>query len=419
LKVASTRCWMLGFRDYWEAQGKDFPVRPTEEDVAAQIQHYANTKMTDGFQTTMYFWLEGTLIKATYVVFFLSISNLISADAALEVMAEWDTYFSEFNEAAEEPIKGAWHASKLWVRAEAEKVIISSTANTLAISLGCVMLGILLFTSSLHLAIMVMLVVLAIIIGLLFFMVVVMEWPIGAIEVLCLIVFVGFAVDYCLHVAHKYHTCHIKQVSEIPPEEMEELEKAAREDSKQGRKRGSSGRAGGSIRIQISDKPVEESEVKNKQQKKEHKTLLAKNRPDERFARTKYALERMGGAVVGSACTTVGCAAFLLPCQLVIFTKIGAVVMAVTLYAIIYTVLPLPALLMIMGPCGGDAKRCVRCIVECNRKYCCAGVKEKEKPSPDDDDYKPRRYVLHMPTRAMSEKVVGASGTRTRVTATG
>merc|ERR1712066_338181 len=73
---------------------------------------------------------------------------------------------------------------------------------------------------------MVMMVVLAIIIGLMFFMVVVMRWEVGAIEVLCLIVFVGFAVDYCLHVAHKYHTCHINSVTEQEPASTEKEESA-------------------------------------------------------------------------------------------------------------------------------------------------------------------------------------------------
>merc|ERR1719272_1343493 len=93
---------------------------------------------------------------------------------------------------------------------------------TMGISLSCVFLGIFLFTFSIHLALLVMIVVMQIIVCLLFFMTVMMEWPIGAIEVLSLIVFVGFAVDYCLHVAHKYHTCHITAVTDVPAEEDEE-----------------------------------------------------------------------------------------------------------------------------------------------------------------------------------------------------
>merc|ERR1712060_873454 len=50
-------------------------------------------------------------------------------------------------------------------------------------------------------------------------MVVVMRWKIGAIEEMSLIIFVGFAVDFCLHIAHKYHSCSIIAVGEEPLEE--------------------------------------------------------------------------------------------------------------------------------------------------------------------------------------------------------
>lgn len=154
------------------------------------------------------------------------------------------------------------------------EVILDSTLITLCISLGCVFLGVLVFTRSTHLAIIVMTIVMTIVVGLLFFMVIatwlkspkvfsldefsiavifytewdlywvyslmiivlyilnqiwqvwqmylvacfpsivkrletaqfcqfaqIMNWSIGAIEVLSLIVFVGFAVDYCLHLS--------------------------------------------------------------------------------------------------------------------------------------------------------------------------------------------------------------------------
>ena len=71
-----------------------------------------------------------------------------------------------------------------------------------------------------------------------------MSWTIGAIEVLSLIVFVGFAVDYCLHLwspqsvvsqalaaeerprSHKYHSCHITDVEEKDEEEDLDEEEA-------------------------------------------------------------------------------------------------------------------------------------------------------------------------------------------------
>jgi len=52
------------------------------------------------------------------------------------------------------------------------EVILDSTLITLCISLGCVFLGVLVFTRSTHLAIIVMTIMMTIVVGLLFFMVI-------------------------------------------------------------------------------------------------------------------------------------------------------------------------------------------------------------------------------------------------------
>lgn len=449
LEILSTRCWLLGFRDYWRSKGKDYdwPVRPNI-DINKEIHQYATTRMTDDFQTTTFIWFEegGKNVVATYVVFFLRVPKTIDAGKAMDIMHEWDTYIDKFNEDAEKSIKGIWHACKLWVRAEAEKVILDSTLVTLGISLGCVCVGIFLFTGSVHLALLVMVIVTSIIICLLFFMTVFMEWPIGAIEVLSLIVFVGFAVDYCLHIAHKYHTCHVTDVKEIPPGEEEDedttssrgsrsiisrdnsfvsrspkpsprLSGTATQNSKWSH--GSGGRASkrgrASIAVEIDDKPKTERSL----DKIEANALrgAALSRPDERFSRVRYAIMRMGGAVVGSAFTTVGCAAFLLPCKLYVFVKIGSVVMAVTLYAILYTILPLPALLMMCGPCKNDLHNFVAWSQGKLDRF--HGKGKQAQPLHRPEDLAPRRYMMHMPVRAMGAVGPGIPATRTRVTASG
>jgi len=117
----------------------------------------------------------------------------------------------------------------------------------------------------------------------------------------------------------------------------------------------------------------------------------------------------------------MGCAAFLLPCQLAVFTKIGSVVMAVTIYAIIYTLLPLPALLMQCGPCSHDLAALQEWIMKLfhdpphrQQRGPMLGPLETKK-----DENLPRRYVLHMPTKGMAQIEAGTPATRTRVTATG
>jgi len=89
---------------------------------------------------------------------------------------------------------------------------------------------------------------------------------------------------------------------------------------------------------------------------KKMKSILKANRAAERYFRTKYALGRIGGAVLGSAFTTLGSAVFLLLCQMYVFFKIGAVIVGVTAFAVIFAMVPLPALLMVAGPRGHDFK---------------------------------------------------------------
>merc|ERR1719296_343439 len=72
------------------------------------------------------------------------------------------------------------------------------------------------------------------------------------------------------------------------------------------------------------------------------------HKSQERKARAKWALERIGSSVFGSALTTIGCASFLIGCQIFIFMKIGSIVVAVTMIAAVFALVPLPAVLMLV-----------------------------------------------------------------------
>lgn len=125
-----------------------------------------------------------------------------------------------------------------------------------------------------------------------FFMTVVMGWDMGALEVLGLIVFVGYSITYSLHIAHKY---------------AQHTRASATADS-------------------------------------EHVT-----RRDEAV---KHALLAMTSAVAGSAVTTLGASFFLFFCTLSIFVRLAAVLFAVTFFALSFALVALPAALLVVGPMG-------------------------------------------------------------------
>merc|ERR1719343_101394 len=113
-----------------------------------------------------------------------------------------------------------------------------------------------------------------------------MRWSIGPVEVISLIVFIGYAVTYSLHIAHRYSS----------PEA-------------------------------IPDQPEETEQPKNEAVRRR---------------RVVFALRSIGGATVGSAITTGGCACFLMAAKLTLFGKLGSVVLVVTLLSVLTALGPLP-----------------------------------------------------------------------------
>jgi hypothetical protein len=137
-----------------------------------------------------------------------------------------------------------------------------------------------------------------------FFIICIMQWPIGPVEVIALIVFIGYAVTYSLHMAHKYGDEGALNWEPVKPE-MDLDAKAAL-----------------------------------------------------RYQRTGFALKSLGSAALGSAITTCGCSVFLLFCTLTIFQKLGGVVLAVTVMSIVTALGPLPAMLLMCGPLD-PGRRCL------------------------------------------------------------
>lgn len=447
LDATSYICWLAGFKDWWQSEkGEEWPVRPNK-DFHAQAYEYANSRMTNSYQTTSFvFFNDERKVKGMYFAVTIDQSTRGGSAKGLEAMARWTKFVDAFNAKAEASVKGVWHTSRLWQSSEAEEVILSSTLTTLIISFSCVFIGVMVFTCSVHLAIIVMTIVIIIVVGLLFFMTIVMDWAIGAIEVLSLIVFVGFAVDYCLHVGHKYHSCHINDVvvEESDEEEQEEVRPRAssrlsrlsrRTSITSGMTRNSPSRLTRRLTVSMSDVPKWDPSlsVKDRENKKKsNRQIMQTNRGAERFERAKYALERIGPSVVGSALTTIGSASFLLPCTVHVFTKLGAVVCGVTVYAVVFALVPLPALLMCIGPCGHDFKSLLSLFSRAAHHFM---------PEDDDEDDEEeeisaitpvsnngdnlteshRRYVLNMPSKGMG--ACGPSGapppTRTKINING
>eukprot|EP00435_Cladocopium_sp_Y103_P002969 s3932_g1.t1 len=155
---------------------------------------------------------ENFELKATYVQFTVGLNYMTAQSSTiLSLMQEWDNVVDEINQNAPPDadlkleLGSTWHTSSLWIRAEAELAIVNSTVLTMLVSAICGFLGALFFTHwDPFLSFMVVVNVIGVTLALAWFMMVLMGWAVGVLEVLGLIVFVGYSITYTLHIAHKY-----------------------------------------------------------------------------------------------------------------------------------------------------------------------------------------------------------------------
>jgi hypothetical protein len=288
LLVTKRRCWMEDFRAFAIAQYGKFPVM--QADFPELVEKFTRTALSDATLAAEAFWLRDGTIKASFASFWLNVDKRsIDADFALELKAAWDEYVDAYNDGSSRSAKGAWHSSNLWVMAEAQKELVAGTLTTLVLAVALAFVGMLWITFDWVLSFLVVFATCGIISMLMFHITVIMALPIGPIEVIALIVFIGYAVTYSLHVAHHY--------SGPCPEE-----------------------------------------------------LVDASRVEIRLWRVNKSLAAIGSAALGSAATTSGCSVFLLLCTLTVFTRLGSVVMAVTLMSIFVALGPLPSVLLMFGP---------------------------------------------------------------------
>lgn len=328
LLVEGEACWIIDFRRYVLARGQRFPVHEDEFD-AVLLEFTGGVVIGEPpmapLSPTEYFWFRDGKLKAASFLFKVDVDRESTpAHEALDYMKRWDAYIAGWNAQASVFVEGAFHVAWLWVKAEAAQELVSSTLLTLVILLLLAFLAMFLFTFDLLLSFLVVVVTLSVVIGVAFFMLVLLGWDLGPVEVIALIVFIGYTVTYSLHVAHKYG--HSNE-SRTPRKEVQHF------------------RLTGNSSI--------------------------------RYKRTVYAVRAMGGAALGSAITTAGCAAFLMLCQLSIFSKLGLVVVAISFMSIAAALGPLPAALFLIGPVYPGQCRRPRLLRVFTKLLCKLGVSSR------------------------------------------
>lgn len=262
----------------------------------------------------------GTPLRAAVAGGFLEaveilVNALTSANdlsTTIAVKTAWENYIQQQNDLSGLGANKAFQVSSLWVNVEAQDGIIRSTVTTITSAIFIGYLAAVIFTQDLVLSLFPMLSVGLTVLCLLFMMVGVLQWPFGPVDVISLIVFLGYMFTFNLHVAQYYN--HAEVALDLDED--------------------------GTI------DPADEAERKQ----------------DERYCRVNHALASVGQSLIFSAGTTTASAIFLLCCVLQFFVKFGAVILSVTVLSILHSLIFLPALLLICGP---TSKSCM-----CLKKVC-------------------------------------------------
>jgi len=320
LLINERSCWI----QYFQAWLKDeknirFPVR--RESFHSLAYEFAKGKTVKilGQAALLhsignFMWFEGGNLKASYFQFLTQASVYTSGQSATAYRTLWDAYLVKHVPPGLDGVPAAFHTSKLWVQASAQDELTSNFFVTLGIVVVLAFAAMEVFTESPSLSLMVVMCTILVLCGLTFVIVVLMKAAIGPVEAIALIVFIGYAVTYSLHIAHHY--------GEAPP-------------------------------------PDEDEEY---QEDLDSEPLI-------RRSRTMFAAKSIASGITGSAITTFGCSFFLVLCTIPIFKKLGLVAIAVTVLSILVSLVVLPAGLMMYGPLNpGIACECFYAVCPCFRR---------------------------------------------------
>lgn len=283
LKVFRIDCWPRDFARFQKDRGLPFPSANLVADVhsfLATRSHLVGQHMgKDEF---------GAILSWTSASFRVEFDTHSSGRQIAPYMAAWqDFLIGEHFQAKQSGavhLGSAFTSTDMFVRAEAELLVINSALSSWLVSVGCALLFVVAFTQNFALSAIATFAIFATAACSLYTITSIFCWHFGLMEAVSLIVFCGFSVDYPLHMVQSY---------------------------------------------------VQERDT--------GKGIAA-------------ALQEVGCAVTSGCFTTVGAAAFLLLCDIKIFTRFGQVLMANMGFSLIFAVLWIPAALESYEACCSRRK---------------------------------------------------------------
>jgi hypothetical protein len=217
LATRKNSCFVNDFKVFLKSKGvPEYPVSPGS-DVHRYLREFVNSVYGKEYKDHVGFTQGGLKVSFIAAKFYTELSRELAADDAWHWVENWDDWMEDMNNKYSGSGTGQmFHTSELWVRAETEKRLIVSTLICAAVSVVFALVMTSIFLWNVILSVYLIFGIVSVIICLAATMFGVIGWKFGAVEAIGLIVFVGFSVDYSLHMAESYHqsTAH-KSVDKV------------------------------------------------------------------------------------------------------------------------------------------------------------------------------------------------------------
>jgi hypothetical protein len=188
---------------------KGIPIEPSSMSGEALSSFLSDKKGKKWKGHAGFDYKDPTRVRWFVIDFLTNLPKKMPAADAWTWVGRWDEFIKEWNDGSvlgiPPGLRHAFHTSQLWVRAETELRLVKSTFVCAGISIVGALLAIVLFTGNIALAVYLVSVVLCIVICLAGLMFGALGWSFGVVEAIGLIVFVGFSVDYSLHIIEAYN----------------------------------------------------------------------------------------------------------------------------------------------------------------------------------------------------------------------
>jgi len=211
VRGGDSRCVMLEFMAWLDEEDPGLTL-PLPSDVFAERMQEFVSDNAPSYDTYVGYdcydsdetptWIRNKMV--------IDVSTMSTPDELIPVYERWAAFNEQLIADAPATAGPSRMTSASFSMLQTQLLVASSTSEAVAISFMFSFVALFVFTQNATISALAVLTVLMIVVSLLCWMVVGLGYEFGAIEALSVIIFVGYSVDYTLHIAHTYVAAHYR-----------------------------------------------------------------------------------------------------------------------------------------------------------------------------------------------------------------